>query len=89
MTDLLLRVLACVTLGLVLVLLLRRPARRMFGAGCAFTLWLLPLGLAVAPLLPQRLAPSAMVVLPGLTVTPHAAAAPVAAIGWAAWLVAL
>lgn len=91
MIDLLLRMLACTTLGLLLVLLLRRPARRMFGAGAAFMLWLLPVVLGLAPLLPQQLAPAAMVVLPGLTVTPHAAvvATPVAAIDWTAWLVAL
>lgn len=41
-----------VTLGLVLVLLLRRPSRRVFGAGPAFALWLLPLTLAAVPWLP-------------------------------------
>lgn len=41
-----------VTLGLALVLLLRRPARRVFGAGPAFTLWLLPPMLAAVPWLP-------------------------------------
>lgn len=75
MTEVLLKVLLDGTIGLVLVLLLRRPARRVFGAGPAFTLWLLPVVLAFAPLLPQRLAPAAMMVLPGLTVTPHAAVA--------------
>ncbi|HET7161711.1 MAG TPA: M56 family metallopeptidase [Rhodanobacteraceae bacterium] len=67
--------LVAVTLGLVLVLLLRRPARRVFGAGPAFTLWLLPIALMLAPLLPQELMPTAMVVLPGLTVTPQVATA--------------
>lgn len=75
MTEVLLKVLLDSTIGLVLILLLRRPARRMFGAGPAFTLWLLPFVLALAPLLPQRLVPAAMVVLPGLTVTPHASVA--------------
>jgi beta-lactamase regulating signal transducer with metallopeptidase domain len=59
-TELLIRVVVAVTLGLTLVLLLRRPARRAFGAGPAFTLWLLPIVLELAPLLPQELAPAAM-----------------------------
>lgn len=75
MTEILLRTLYCVTLGLALVLLLRRPARRLFGAGPAFTLWLLPFVLALAPWLPQRLAPAAVLVLPGISVMPHSAAA--------------
>jgi TonB family protein len=75
MTELLIRVLATVTLGLALVLLLRRPARRVFGAGSAFTLWLLPIALMLAPLLPQQLAPAAMAMLPVLTVMPHATSA--------------
>lgn len=41
-----------VTAGLALALLLRKPARRLFGAGPAFTLWLLPLLLATLPWLP-------------------------------------
>jgi TonB family protein len=91
MIDVMLRTLCGATLGLALVLSLRRPARRMFGAGPAFTLWLLPIVLVLALLLPERLAPTAVVVLPGLTVTPHAAAdvaVPVIAIDWAhAWVV--
>lgn len=74
MIELLLRILCGATLGLALVLLLRRPARRAFGAGPAFTLWLLPVALMLVPLLPQKLMPTAVVVLPGLTVTPHVAA---------------
>ena len=92
MTELLLRMLCGVTLGLVLVLLLRRPARRVFGAGAAFTLWLFPLILALAPLLPEQVAPRAMIVVPGLTVTPHLAAsiaAQPAAIDWVQWLFAI
>jgi TonB family protein len=79
------------TLGLALVLLLRRPARRVFGAGAAFTLWLLPVVLALAPLLPAQVAPRAMIVLPGLTVTPHPAsmAAQPVAIDWTQWLLAI
>jgi len=80
--------LAGATLGLALVLLLRRPARRVFGAGPAFTLWLLPLVLALAPLLPEQVAPRAMIVLPGLTITPQLAASaarPSAVIDWTQW----
>jgi TonB family protein len=80
------------TLGLALVLLLRRPARRAFGAGAAFALWLFPLVLALAPLLPQQVAPRAMIVVPGLTVTPHLAAQVADrpfAIDWAQWLPAI
>ncbi|MDQ6646058.1 MAG: TonB family protein [Pseudomonadota bacterium] len=40
------------TAGLVLALMLRTPARRLFGAGPAFTLWLLPPVLAALPWLP-------------------------------------
>lgn len=72
MTDTLLRMLAWVTIGLALTLLLRRPSRNLFGAGPAFTLWCLPVVLVFAPLLPQKIAPAAMVVLPGLTVMPQA-----------------
>lgn len=42
-----------VTLGLLLVLVLRKPARRLFGAEAAFTLWLLPVLMAVLPWLPS------------------------------------
>lgn len=41
-----------VTAGLIVTLGLRKPARRFFGAGPAFTLWLLPLLLAALPWLP-------------------------------------
>ena len=72
MTETLLRMLAWVTIGLALTLLLRRPSRNLFGAGPAYTLWGLPVVLAFAPLLPQKIVPIAMVVLPGLTVMPQA-----------------
>jgi TonB family protein len=55
--------------GLLLVLALRKPARRWFGAGPAFTLWLWPVLLGALPWLPamparwQLLAP--VIVLPG------------------------
>jgi TonB family protein len=64
--------LAWVTIGLALTLLLRRPSRNLLGAGPAFTLWCLPVVLVFAPLLPQKIAPAVMVVLPGLTVMPQA-----------------
>lgn len=92
MTELLLRMLVGATLGLVLVLLLRRPSRWTVGAGPAFTLWLLPAVLALAPLLPERLARAATVVLPGLSVTPQltsAVAAQPVAFGLAQILIAL
>ena len=92
MAELLMRMLVAVTLGLALILLLRRPARRVFGASAAFTLWLLPMVLALAPLLPEQVAPRAMIVVPGLTLTAHIAAAtatqPVA-IDWTQWLFAI
>lgn len=71
MADILLRMLLWVSLGLAAVLLLRRLARGLFGASPAFTLWLLPLVLLLAPLLPQRLLPATVVALPGLAVTPQ------------------
>jgi len=90
--ELLMRMVVAVTLGLALVLLLRRPARRAFGAGPAFTLWLLPIVLVLAPLLPREWVPAAIVVLPGVTVTPHVATAialPIASHRWAEWLAEL
>lgn len=91
MAELLLRMLVDVTLGLALVLLLRRPVRRVFGAGAAFTLWLLPVVLALAPLLPEQMAPRAMIVVPGLSVTPHVAVPEVQhlAIDWTRGLLAI
>ncbi|MEO8778899.1 MAG: M56 family metallopeptidase [Rhodanobacter sp.] len=41
-----------ISFGMAMVLLLRQPARRAFGAGPAFTLWLLPALLASLPWLP-------------------------------------
>lgn len=73
MTDLLLRMLLGTTLGLALALLLRRPVRRVFGAGPAFTLWLLPVVLALAQLLPNGVASAGIVALPVLTVMPPVA----------------
>jgi TonB family protein len=59
-----------VTLGLALVLAARKPARRLFGAGPAFTLWLLPPLLSVLPWLPAL--PSGWTVMPALLVLPTA-----------------
>ncbi|HET6432101.1 M56 family metallopeptidase [Dyella sp.] len=56
------------TVGLALVLLLRRPARRLFGAGPAFTLWLWPALLATLPWLPA--VPVRWHWLPSVAVTP-------------------
>ena len=92
MAEILLRMLCGATLGLALVLLLRRPARRVFGAGAAFMLWLLPAVLALAPLLPVQVAPRAMIVVPGLTVTPGIAASAAVqqgAIDWTQWPLAI
>ena len=60
-----------VSFGLALVLLLRQPARRAFGAGPAFTLWLLPALLASLPWLPA--APALWSRLPAVTVWSDAA----------------
>ncbi len=56
------------TFGLALVLMLRLPMRRLFGASAAFTLWLLPPWLALLPCLPA--APSRWLDLPSLQVHP-------------------
>jgi TonB family protein len=71
-----------VTLGLALVLAIRKPARQWFGAGPAFTLWLLPPLLAVLPWLPTL--PSAWIVTPTLLVLPTAPAL-IAHVGPSAW----
>ena len=60
-----------ISFGLALVLLLRQPARRAFGAGPAFTLWLLPALLASLPWLPA--APGSWSRLPAVTVWSDAA----------------
>ena len=55
-----------VSFAMALVLLLRQPARRAFGAGPAFTLWLLPVLLASLPWLPAT--PAIWSRLPAVTV---------------------
>lgn len=68
MDALLSRSLLFVTLALALVLLARRPARRAFGAGPAFTLWLLPALALLLPWLPML--PAQWSVLPAIRVLP-------------------
>lgn len=62
----LLRMLLFVTLALGIVLLARKPARRLFGAGPAFTLWCLPVVLAAVPWLPAS--PHGWTILPPIHV---------------------
>lgn len=66
------------SVGLLLVLALRKPARRLFGAGPAFTLWLWPVLLGALPWLPAL--PVSWHVLPPVIATPAAftASAPLA-----------
>lgn len=91
MADTLLRMLLWSTIGLALVLVLRRPARRLFGTGPAFTLWLLPVVLAGAPLLPEGFSSPVAFTLPGLTVIPDGATGAAAGvdIDWSTLLVVL
>jgi TonB family protein len=58
------------SLGLLVVLICRKPARRAFGAGPAFTIWLLPLLLATLPWLPT--VPHAWSAVPTVLVLPTA-----------------
>ncbi|HEY9131749.1 MAG TPA: M56 family metallopeptidase [Dyella sp.] len=70
MDDIFWRLLPWSSLGLILVLLLRRPACRLFGASPAFLLWLLPIAFCALPWLPsERL----VAVLPPLRVVPDGA----------------
>ncbi len=79
-----------VTVGLACVLATRKLARRTFGAGPAFTLWLLPPLMAALPWLPAL--PSALAVVPPTWVVPGSASllpptltsAPTS--HWALWL---
>ena len=87
-----LRALLLITLAIALVLLARRPVRRGFGAGPAFTLWLLPLLVATLPWLPAL--PPHWAVLPAIHALPvtSPAASPIhstASVPWLglAWLV--
>lgn len=85
--------LACACLGLLLTLILRRPARRLAGPGPAFTLWALPVLLAAMPLLPKQAGAAfdsaSLTMLPVLFVQPRVPAAASAGIDipWLAiWL---
>ncbi|MBD8900140.1 M56 family metallopeptidase [Rhodanobacter sp. DHG33] len=64
-----LRSLLFVTLALMLVLLMRRPARLLFGAGPAFGLWLLPVTALLLPYLPEL--PAHWFVLPAIRALPE------------------
>jgi TonB family protein len=79
-----------VSVGLGLALMLRRPARRLFGAIPAFTLWLLPPLFAILPLLPApppswSLAP-ALLVIPSTDTLFHHANTAVSELSWL-WLI--
>jgi TonB family protein len=88
--DALLHSLLYITLALGMVLLARKPARRLFGAGPACTLWWLPVALATLPWLPAP--PPSLTILPALRVLSYAPTASVAtasAHSWQAVLLAL
>jgi TonB family protein len=72
MTELIWHALWAVTLGLALVLTLRRVARRLFGVGPAFALWALPLVLGAAACLPHGVVPAQALALPAIVVSPSA-----------------
>lgn len=90
MDAMLLRNLLFVTAALMLVLLARRPARLIFGAGPACGLWLLPLIALLLPCLPAL--PTHWFTLPAIRVLPNAvtldAAVPQTAAStfWLRWL---
>lgn len=86
MTDLPLRMLLGATFGLAFVLLARRPARKVFGAAPAFTLWLLPMLLAFAPLLPSPLTPANVWTLPAIAVSAQTAFAKMHAASEFSWM---
>lgn len=79
-----------VSVGLLLVLIGRKPARRLFGAGPAFTLWSLPPLLATLPYWPA--VPATWAITPTILVLPAArtllaqAAPSLSAAHWAAML---
>lgn len=66
MDALLLRMLLLVTVALGIVLAARKPVRHLFGAGPAFTLWCLPVVMAVMPWLPAS--PRGWTILPSIHV---------------------
>jgi bla regulator protein BlaR1 len=58
MTDWLVSTVVATTVLMLIVLALRAPARRLFGSGAAYALWLLPALRMIAPPLPLGLAPA-------------------------------
>lgn len=79
-----LHALLMVTTGLLLALLARRPARRLFGAGPAFTLWLLPPLMALLSWLPMPVPvlAQAIRVPPAAYTLPAAIAPPASSAAW-------
>ncbi|HET7299793.1 MAG TPA: TonB family protein [Oleiagrimonas sp.] len=67
--------LACACIGLLQTLILRQPVRHLAGPGPAFTLWCLPVLLAIMPLLPKQAVPmidsASLAILPTLFVQPR------------------
>jgi TonB family protein len=79
-----------VTAGMALVLIARRPVRHAFGAGPAFTLWLLPPLLASLPWLPAvpdawSIAP-AVIALPDVPILGAPSTPDANALRWPLWL---
>ena len=72
MIETLLHLLLAITLGLSVVLALRHPVRRLFGVKVGLALWLLTPVVALAPLLPQKLAPAMAITLPAWVITADA-----------------
>lgn len=94
MIDTLLAMAAWITLALLVVLALRRPLRRACGAHAAFGLWLLPVLMALAPLLPRPVttlspvtAPAWVIIMPATM--PTAAASVASGPDWPAILLGL
>jgi len=87
MTVQLLRTLLSVTVALGIALLARKPVRRLFGAGPAFTLWCLPIVLAVMPWLPAS--PHGWTILPPIHVLAFAQPVATTATGGPHWQEAL
>ena len=68
----LMRVNLAAAAAIVVVLILRRPARRLFGARAAYTLWIMAPLAALAVLLPARSAPLAVAPPPSPMAAAHA-----------------
>jgi TonB family protein len=89
MNAMLLRILLAATIGLAMVLALRKPIRHAFGAGPAFTLWVLPCVMAVTPCLPMPVKASPLQPLMATLPLPSLAATYDAAADAGAWLLAI